>query len=239
MVELNCMKNSLGWLAISLVLFFSVDALAGPKALVYNGAGACHEDCAKASYDNAKAAGFDPVYVGDQDTDPKIFDGAVVWMQPGGYASTAMQNMATALKNNIKNFVKNGGGYVGFCAGAFVATSYVGTTSNRGLGIIPGNTKLYGSGVKIFKTKWQGSDRYLYWEGGPYFRNMPATVESIGTYSNGATSAVRTTFGKGRVWVTGLHPEAPQWWKTESGYSDIDGDDSDLVATMLHWAAGI
>ncbi len=229
------MKNAFGWLTICVVLFFSVDALAGPKALVYNGAGACKEGCAQASFDTAKAAGFDPVFVGDQATDPKIFDNAVVWIHPGGHASLGMQSMAPALKANIKKFVQNGGGYVGYCAGAFVATQIVGTTRNKGLGLIPGNTKLYGSGVQIFKTKWQGSERYIYWEGGPYFRNMPSSVESTGTYSNGTTSAVRTTYGKGRVWVTGLHPEAPQWWKDNSGYSDIDGDDTDLVARMLHW----
>lgn len=229
------MKNAFKLFAVTFGLLMTSQALAGPKALVYNGVGACHEDCAKASYDSAKAAGFDPVYVGDQDTDPKIFDGATVWLQPGGYAGTAMQNMAPALKENIKNFVKNGGGYVGFCAGAFVTTAYVGTTRVKGLGIMPGNTKLYGKGVRILKTKWQGSDRYIYWEGGPYFRNMPASVEQTATYPNGANGAVRATYGKGRIWVTGLHPESPKWWKDDSGYEDIDGDDRDIVANMLHW----
>ena len=46
---------------------------------------------------------------------------------------------------------------------------------------------------------------------------------------------MRTSYGKGRVWVTGLHPEAPQWWKDTSGYSDPDGDDSDIVVKMLQW----
>ena len=229
------MMSVLRIVVVSFILFFSSYALAAPKALVYNGEGACHEDCAKAVFDIAQKAGFDPVYVGDQDTDPNIFNGASVWIQPGGYASKAMSSMADSLKTNLKNFIKNGGGYVGFCAGAFVATELVGSTNNRGLGIISGNTKLYGSGVNIYKTTWQGSERYLYWEGGPYFRNMPTSVEQIGTYPNGASSAVRTSFGLGRVWVTGLHPEAPQWWKDKSGYADPDGDDSDLVINMLHW----
>jgi glutamine amidotransferase-like uncharacterized protein len=229
------MKNVINLFAMMMVMFLSSTALAGPKALVYNGVGACKDGCATASYDSAKEAGFDPVYVGDHDTDPKIFEGAVVWLQPGGYAGVAMQNMAPALKTNLKNFIKNGGGYVGFCAGAFVATSRVGTTNISGLGIIPGGTKLYGKGVRILKTNWQGSDRYIYWEGGPYFRNMPSTVEQTASYPTGANGAVRTTYGKGRIWVTGLHPESPKWWKDDSGYDDVDGDDRDLVANMLHW----
>ena len=231
------MKNYLSFTFIVLVLISSsaLSAFAGPKALVYNGAGACKDDCAKAAFDSAVQAGFDAVYVGDQETDPTIFNGASVWLQPGGYAGVAMNNMAPELKKNLKNFIYNGGGYVGFCAGAFVATSRVGTTRVQGLGIISGSTKLYGKGIRMFKTLWQGSERYLYWEGGPYFRNMPDTVEQTGAYPNGANAAVRTTYGKGRVWVTGLHPESPQWWKDESGYADVDGDDRDLVTRMLHW----
>jgi glutamine amidotransferase-like uncharacterized protein len=220
---------------LSLSMLTAVNAFAGMKALVYNGAGACKDDCAKAAFDSATQAGFDAFYVGDRDVDPKIFEGVSVWIQPGGYAGVAMNNMDPKLKKNIKDFVYNGGGYVGFCAGAFTATSRVGTTRVAGLGIIPGNTKLYGKGIRMFKTVWQGSERHLYWEGGPYFRNMPSTVEQTASYPNGANAAVRTTYGKGRVWVTGLHPESPQWWKDESGYPDVDGDDRDLVANMLHW----
>lgn len=226
-------KGSL-WITVVLMGLSQV-AYAGPKALVYNGVGACKEDCAKAAFDTARNAGFDPVYVGDQDEDPNLFQDAKVWIQPGGYAGTAMNAMSPVLKKNIKNFIWNGGGYVGYCAGAFIATSTVGTTRIRGLGILPGNTKLYGKGIRIYKSNWQGSERYIYWEGGPYFRNIPSTVENLASYPSGASAAVRTTFGKGRVWVTGLHPESPQWWKDESGYQDIDGDDGDLVAKMLHW----
>ena len=229
------MKNAFNIFVVTFVLLFSSSALAGPRALVYNGEGACHEDCAKAAFDSATAAGFDAAYVGDQDSDPKIFDGAVVWMQPGGYASRAMNSMSEQLKTNLKNFIQNGGGYVGFCAGAFVTTAQVGTTRVKGLGIVPGNTKLYGSGVNIYKTNWMGSERYLYWEGGPYFRNMPSSVEQTGSYPNGTNAAIRTTFGKGRIWITGLHPEAPQWWKDDSKQADPDGDDRDIVASMLHW----
>lgn len=216
-------------------IFSATGSWAAPKALVYNGKGACKEDCAKAALDSARASGFDPVYVGDQDVDPSIFNQAAVWIHPGGYAGVAMNSMASALKENLKKFIKNGGGYVGFCAGAFVATSRVGTSKVRGLGIIPGQTKLYGKGIRMIKTNWQGSERHLYWEGGPFFRNMPDTVEHMAAYPNGLSGSVRTTFGKGRIWVTGLHPESPQWWKDESGYPDIDGDDTDLVSRMLHW----
>ena len=68
-----------------------------------------------------------------------------------------------------------------------------------------------------------------------YFKNMNSSVEQTATYPNGTIAAVRTAFGKGRVWVTGLHPESPKWWKDDSGQDDVDGDDRDLVVRMIQW----
>jgi len=234
-VDSNSMKQAVLLLIVTFILSFSSRALAAPKALVYNGAGACEENCAKAAYDIAAKAGFDPVYVGDDEADSKIFDSAAVWIQPGGHASLAMNVMSDTLKTNLKNFINNGGGYVGFCAGAFVATEKVGNTKVNGLGIIGGNTTLFGSGVDLKKFTWNGSERYLYWEGGPYFSNMPSTVEQIGAYPGGSSATVRTSYGKGRVYITGAHPEAPQQWKDYNRLNDPDGDDSDLVVQMLSW----
>jgi len=224
----------------SLGMAFS--ASAAPKALIYKGAGSCTEDCSEAFWNIAKDAGFDPVYVGPGDPAPDTFTEAAVWIQPGGYAGQAMNAMSANLKNAIRDFVKNGGGYVGTCAGAFVATAKVGTTRTKGLGIFPGGTKLYGKGIDQKQITWNGSVRSIYWEGGPYLRNLPTTgdqaVETIATYSSGAVAAARTTYGKGRVFITGVHPEAPKWWKDSAHITDPDGDDFDLMAGMLHWAAG-
>jgi glutamine amidotransferase-like uncharacterized protein len=214
---------------------FAHSAMAAQKALIYKGTGSCSEDCSEAFWNLAKDAGFDPVYVGPEAPKADTFTDAAVWIQPGGYASTAMKAMSTQLKTAIKTFVQNGGGYVGYCAGAFVATAKVGTTSTSGLGIFPGNTQLYGSGIDLKKVTWNGSTRYLYWEGGPFLKNLPNTVEKIATYSNGAVGTARTAYGKGRVFITGLHPESPKWWKDDARMNDIDGDDFDLVAEMLHW----
>jgi hypothetical protein len=215
--------------------FAGASAMAAQKALIYKGVGSCDENCSEAFWNIARDAGFDPVYVGPEEPKADTFANAAVWIQPGGYAGQAMNAMSPKLKTALKTFIQNGGGYVGYCAGAFVATSKVGTTSVNGLNIFPGGTKLYGKGVDLKKVSWNGSERYLYWEGGPYLRNLPSTVEKIASYSNGAVAAARTAFGKGRVFITGLHPEAPRSWKTAGGLNDIDGDDFDLVAQMIHW----
>lgn len=42
-------------------------------------------------------------------------------------------------------------------------------------------------------------------------------------------------YGNGKVFITGLHPEAPQSWRTYYGINDSDGLDFDLVDEMISW----
>ena len=211
-------------------------AQAAPKALVYKGPGACEEGCSEAAFEVAKLAGLDPVYVGPDAPDANTFKDAVVWLQPGGHASEMLEAMAPDLQEALRNFLQNGGGYVGFCAGAFVTTQKIGDTRNEGLNIFPGKTTLYGSGVDLKKINWQGHERYLYWEGGPFLSELPPSVETIATYESGEVAAARTAYGKGRVFITGLHPEASQKWRDASEIVDPDGTDFDLAVDMIHWA---
>ena len=223
---------------ILFTFIFAFSSQAANKALVYQGPGACEEDCSKAAFDMAKLAGLDPVYIGPEVPNEDTFKDVVIWLQPGGYASTAMNAMAPELKTALKNFIQNGGGYVGFCAGAFVATSLVGSTKTKGLGIFPGITRLHGTGLRMETIKWEGHERYLYWEGGPYLDKLSDQAEVIANYDDQKIAAARTTFGKGKVFITGLHPEAPEWWRTSEDLDDIDGNDFDLAVEMIHWASG-
>ncbi len=47
---------------------------------------------------------------------------------------------------------------------------------------------------------------------------------------------IRTTYGAGRVYVTAVHPEAPQDWRTYYNVTDQDGLDTDLATDMVRWA---
>ncbi len=216
---------------------------AAQKALIYDGEGVCEDGCAQAAYNLALYSGFDPVYIGPNALTARstaaekeaIFADVAVWVQPGGYASRAMKAMTPQLKDSIVEFVKNGGGYVGFCAGAFVTTARVGTTRNKGLNLFPGGTRLFGTGIDLKKIIWNGKERYMYWEGGPYLRNLPSSVEVTATYADKSPVSARTKFGKGRVYITGVHPEAPKSWIDYTGEVDPDGLDYDLGLEMFQW----
>lgn len=225
-----------------------------PLALIYQGPGSCEEGCSEAAAEVALKAGFQPIYVGPKDLDdPKkgpitqiLLSTASVWVQPGGVSNQAYYSMTPSLRKALFEFVKTGGGYVGFCAGAFMATGRIGGTRDAGLGIFPGWTNIYytwneNSSVtySLEKVKWGNQDRKVFFEGGPYIYGVPSgqNVEIMATYQYGAIAAARTEFGQGRVYITGLHPEAPVIWTEEDGVKDPDGSDQDLAAEMVQWAA--
>lgn len=247
-----------------------------PRALVYQGPGACAEGCSEAAAAVATRAGLNVTYVGPeipsqfQGTPEKIqeylrgiFENAVIWIQPGGKSSQVSKAMVPVLKEAIRSFVSQGGGYVGFCAGGFFATAKVGTTEFEGLGILPGSTRQY-TGVPpeaiekdlgvIVPTLWtsaggnvQAPERAMYWEGGPEFilsEAEQAITEVTARYiepkdptgQTGPVASVRTQFGRGRVYVAGDHPEAPMSWRNFYKLNDSDGLDLDLAVAMIRWA---
>jgi glutamine amidotransferase-like uncharacterized protein len=225
-------------------------AQAGKRALVYNGPGACSDGCYDAAFQVALQSGLDPVFVDDRaltinstpEDRAKLFQDAALWIQPGGKSRIAMTSMTSELKSAVDSFVQAGGGYVGFCAGAFSSTHWVGTSSILGFDFMPGQTALYRGGDRkdadVIPVNWQGSVRHLYWEGGPFLSAIPeGKAEIIGSYPNGQIAAARSVHGLGRIYVTGLHPEAPQDWRDAYQLKDPDGLDQDLAIQMIQWAS--
>jgi hypothetical protein len=213
-------------------------------ALVWGGPGACQDGCIEAALHVTKLAGFEPMLVTPENFDASLFETAKIWVQPGGKSGSASNAMGAANREIIKNFISNGGGYVGFCAGAFLATPKVGQTSVTGLGIIDGKTKVYrrANGYpSVEKMITPEGIKYHYWEGGPWFsfttsQLQKVTVKSRYNTTNGI-NAVETTYGKGRISVSGTHPEAPQWWYDDGRIKDADGLDHQVAADMIKWAA--
>jgi len=227
---------------ISFLLFSQ--SLFAFDALVWGGPGACKDGCIDAAVYVTKLAGFDPMIVTPENFDISLFETAKVWVQPGGKSGTASNAMGDLIRNSIRNFVSQGGGYVGFCAGAFLSTPRVGETSVKGLGIILGKTKVYRRAksypsVETMMTI-QGVS-YHYWEGGPWFSFNQEQLKNVTVKSRYQTTkainAVETIFGKGRISVSGTHPEAPQWWYDDGHINDQDGLDNQLAASMIKWAA--
>ena len=217
------------------------------RALVYKGPGACDEGCWQAAYDMAVRSGLSPTYVGPTDLNSAsslteqaaLFQDAAIWIQPGGVSSEVMGAMSATMTDALRSFVNAGGAYVGFCAGAFSSTQYDGDSSILGFNIFPGLTTVYNDNnqADILKGTWEGKERYFYWEGGPYISSIPAgNAEAIAYYPTGQIAAARSTYGNGKVFIAGFHPEAPQQWRDYYGLNDPDGTDYDLVDEMIQWS---
>lgn len=227
-----------------------------PLALIYKGPGSCSKDqddagesgygCSEASADVASFAGFQYRYVGPEDLSEDatkeqveaLFGTAKVWIQPGGVSDVAYGAMTKKLKTSLVDFIQNGGGFVGFCAGAFLATDWFNLLDARS-GAYPYNSERSDVGFAFLDVLWNGRKRSIYFEGGPYFYNVGPTVDVTARFMSGEAESARASFGRGRVYITGGHPEAPAIWSEEDGLHDPDGSDIDLAAEMISWASAI
>lgn len=244
------MKNRTGVFCLRVILvgLISVsfqNAFAGrPVALIYNGPGACKSDghCAEAAAAVADKAGYEVEFVGAKTKDASLFDEAALYIQPGGNATQVADNMLVSMKNLVRDFVHNGGGYVGFCAGAFYAmTPYDDAGQNR-LGLLDGDAEVADFNYpSIVSVSWlDGIRHHVYWEGGAYFKSLGSDIEVVSRYADTRqVSSVRGKSGKGRVWVTGFHPEAPYDWRFDPKLEDPDGTEPDqaMAVEMIRWVA--
>jgi len=234
-----------------------------PLALIYKGPGSCYQTrvttgCSEASKHVAELAGFRTKYVGPDEEKDTLFKKAKVWIQPGGRVRTQAKHMNQKLKDNIVDFVANGGGYVGFCAGAFLATDIFGWDSSqdgpfetKGLGMVPGKSYLYTHYnkelnenllAKIIPVKWFGKEKKIYWELGPYFtsESIDKNYEVVSYYDGPEKDkyilSLRGEYEKGKVFIIATHPEAPQDWRDYYKIKDPDGVDFQDAVDMIKWA---
>lgn len=239
---------------LTLFLIAAGTAKADGVALVYNGPGVCEEGCAEAAAQVSRAAGLEIRFVKGTELTAQstaaevaqLFSGVRVWVQPGGIGNYALWSMTGRMRDELERFIRDGGGFVGFCAGAFMATESIGRRGAPGFGIFPGTSIAYpyyairpDLAYTLAPVTWNGVKRAIFLEGGPYLI-IPygAKVEVIATYASGAVATARTRYGQGRVYITGLHPEAPEIWTEEDNIKDPDGSDQYLATEMVQWATG-
>ncbi len=248
-------QNLLKTLGFTFTLILSnASAFGSPLALIYKGPGACSAEegdagttgygCAEADADVAVAAGFQYRFVGPDDLNENsteaeisaLFSPASIWVQPGGISNVAYASMSSTLISSMIRFIENGGGYVGFCAGAFLAADW--------FYIFPGWASRYSYssvradvGYSFEPLLWNGVVKNVYFEGGPYLYALAPEVEVTARFNTGYVVSARSNYGQGRVYITGAHPDAPQVWSQEDGISDPDGSDFDIAINMYRWAA--
>jgi len=214
-----------------------------PLALVYRGPAGC-PGCSEAVAEllHSSQWRFDVQYVGPNERlklSAATLQDATLYAQPGG--SGELSQAYRQLKQHaheIRSFVASGGQYLGICMGGYLAGRA------PGFQLLPGDTDQFiasrGASVRteadtIVNVYWRGQLRSMYFQDGPYFRlDQGATgVIVLATYTNGKIAALVAPYGKGKVAVSGPHPEATGAWYETSHLVNPEGVNADLGRDLL------
>jgi len=133
---------------------------------------------------------------------------------PGGYTQEYMPALGEAGRKAIRNFVWEGGSYIGICGGTYIAAEMVEVPGRpQGLELIDiENIRKSGTGMrKIYLdehpvTQGLGSELEIYYQNGPEIVAR-GNVEGIAKYKSGRFAIVASSFGKGKVICFSPHPE--------------------------------
>jgi hypothetical protein len=136
---------------------------------------------------------------------------------PGGNYVTMGENLMPAAVANIRNAVHQGLNYFGICAGALLA----GDAPTRSLNLTDGvHFEFYGlvsqnvHKAAVAVTDAQGDTLDHYWEDGP---QLAGWGQACAHYPDGTPAVAEGLFGEGWVVLCGMHPEAPESWRSVEG----------------------
>jgi glutamine amidotransferase-like uncharacterized protein len=214
-----------------------------PLALVYRGPAGC-PGCSEAVAELLHSShwGFDVQYIGPDEQlllSATTLRAATLYAQPGGSGelSQAYQQLRKHT-HAIRNYVASGGRYLGICMGGYLAGK------TPGFQLLPGDTDQFiasrGASVRteadtVVNVNWREQPRPMYFQDGPSFRlDYGATdVLVLATYTNGKIAALVAPYGKGKVGVSGPHPEATTEWYDASHLVTPEGWNVDLGHDLI------
>lgn len=211
------------------------------KVLIFDGDGSMEESVAglKACMDESNSMNLSGGIYFDYDTSSQInsntLSGYDILIMPGGNSAKYVQGSSID-DTAINEFLNQGKGYLGICAGAYAASNSVdGDYSGWGLASQVNTVDVsYEGSVSISPTSY-GSTLLnsptvsLYHQNGPVMYTNGSSATSFAIYSDNGTgyqgySAIMgESYGSGRVLLSGSHPE-------------LDPQNSQLLVQMILWA---
>jgi hypothetical protein len=170
-------------------------------------------------------------------SDPRV----EVYAQPGADGDdTAAFRRQKRDRRVIRDFVHNGGRYLGICMGGFLAEPGF-------FDLFRGRVDEYysspGASVTtpepaLVPVTWRDTPRWMFFQDGGYMVPKRSTtgVTVLARYSNGSIAALVAPSGRGKVALCGPHPEAPPRWYRQAGlrYGGPTQDlGDDLINTLM------
>jgi len=219
-----------------LLLITSVASTAPIKVAVFEGDGV-GKSCTNllTILDNSSKIQLEVSRVTTADIVAGKLDEFDVLIHPGGSGSNQGNDLGEDGRQQVRQFVSQGGGFLGVCAGAYLATNDYTWSLNlidakvvdrkhwaRGTGTV--QLELSPSGQDLFKAK--SSELEIFYGQGPLLARREwddpkiPDYESLAIYGSeiakngapngimkGTSAAVRCDYGKGRVFCFSAHPE--------------------------------
>lgn len=85
----------------------------------------------------------------------------------------------------------------------------------EGIGLVPVRVDSFSSIIddQIIKVAWRGKVRPVFYQTGPKFLpDKGAKIKIIAYYDDGSIAALSSVYGKGKIVLSGPHPEATDDW---------------------------
>lgn len=211
-----------------------------PYALIYNGPTA-DQASTEAISSVVQQLGLTVRYIANLDDLPTQLGDARVFIIGGtdDDVEPLLQRFTPALRTTLKTYLRQGGRYLGICGGAYLAS--LGWPEEdrfvEGLALVPAQSDGYDQDfeAKIYPVTWLGETRQMYYQAGPSFAlaESPETVARLAYFEDRQLAALMSTFGAGKVAVSGPHPEAPDSWRAEALKGDQMDRNIDLALQLL------
>jgi len=156
---------------------------------------------------------------------------------PGGNFIEMGGALTPATTAKVRAAVHDGVHYLGICAGGFLAGRIDGHHSfdlTNGVQFPFYAASRQGIRKAAVPIAWPGHPTLEhYWEDGPQLTGWGAAVA---TYPDGTPAVVEGGVGKGWVVLAGVHPEAPDDWRTGMTFRTPASEDQAFAVTLIRAA---
>lgn len=216
----------------------------GTYALIYNGPVAA-EYGPEAVAALAAGVGLPVQYIDDIADLPTMLDDAAVFIIGGTEddLDPLRDSFTPQILADLQDYLRSGGRYWGICGGAYIAST--GWEEGSGfvemLSIIPAVSYEFDENdePQIISVQWFDETVPMYFQFGPAFE-LVSTSEQVNVfayYDDGGIAGLISSYGHGKVAVTGPHPEAQDDWGDEvADVGDWEADPAlgeDLLRILL------
>jgi glutamine amidotransferase-like uncharacterized protein len=218
----------------------TLPSVEGSYALIYNGPVA-DKDGTEAVAAIVEQVGLPVKYVSDIAELPRLLNDAAVFIIGGTEddLEPLLDAFTPEVTAALKTYLRNGGRYLGICGGGYMAST--GWEEDEGfvetLGVIPAKSESYVEDYdsRILSIRWLGETRLMYFQAGPVFDlvQSPEAVEVIAYYDDDRIAALVSSYGEGKVAVSGPHPESPESWKDDAANGGTMTLSTDLAVALL------